>query len=70
MQSVETNIETDLFKHFQNQDFSFYDEQKVGKLMSHITTDAYNLTNVIKSTPEIILSFSIRFLAVFTFLFF
>ena len=26
---IEVDIETDLFKHFQNQDFSFYDEQKV-----------------------------------------
>jgi ATP-binding cassette subfamily B protein len=67
---IEIDIETDLFKHFQSQDFSFYDEQKVGKLMSHITTDAYNLTNVIKSTPEIVLNVIIRFLAVFTFLFF
>lgn len=67
---IEVDIETDLFKHFQNQDFNFYSEQKIGKLMSHITTDAYNLTNVIKSTPEIILNVIIRFSAVFSFLFF
>jgi ATP-binding cassette subfamily B protein len=67
---IEADIENDLFKHFQKQDFSFYDEQKIGELMSHITTDAYNLTNVIKSTPEIILGVFIRFLVVFAFLFF
>ena len=66
---IAIDIENELFRHFQNQDFSFYDEQKVGKLMSHITNDAYNLTNVIKHTPEIILSALIRFLSVFTFLF-
>lgn len=67
---IEIDIENELFIHFQNQDFGFYDEQKVGKLMSHITNDAYNLTNVIKCTPEIVLGAFIRFLSVFTFLFF
>jgi ATP-binding cassette subfamily B protein len=67
---IETDIKINLFEHFQNQDFSFYDERKVGKLMSHITMDAYNLTNVIVHTPEVILSVFIRFSVVFTFLFF
>jgi ATP-binding cassette subfamily B protein len=57
--SIEADIDNELFRHFQNQDFSFYDEQKIGKLMSHITNDAYNLTNVINSTPEIVLGASI-----------
>ena len=68
--NIEADIENELFRHFQNQDFSFYDEQKIGKLMSHITNDAYNLTSVIKSTPEIVIGTSIRFLVIFTFLFF
>lgn len=57
---VETDIKTDLFEHFQKQDFSFFDEQKVGKLMSYITTDAYNLTTFIKEVPETLLDFIIR----------
>ncbi len=68
--NIEADIENELLRHFQNQDFSFYDEHKIGKLMSHITNDAYNLTNVIKRTPEIVLGASIRFLVIFTFLFF
>lgn len=59
---VETDIKLDLFKHFQKQDFSFYDEKKVGNLMSYIVTDAHNLTKLIKQTPEILLDFSIRFI--------
>lgn len=67
---IEVDIENELFKYFQYQDFGFYDEQKVGKLMSYITTDAYNLNNIIKSIPESTLGALIRFIAVFLFLFF
>lgn len=57
---VEADIKTELFEHFQRQDFSFFDEQKVGKLMSYITTDAYNLTTFIKEIPETFLDLIIR----------
>lgn len=67
---IERDIQKELFAHFQNQDLEFYNEQKVGKLMSSITNDAYNLTNIIKSVPEIMLNSLIRFIGVFTFLFF
>ena len=57
---VESDIKVELFKHFQNQDFNFFDESKVGKLMSYITTDAYNLTTFIKEVPETLLDVFIR----------
>ncbi len=57
---VEADIKTEIFKHFQKQSFSFFDERKVGSLMSHITTDAYNLTVLIKQIPETLLDFTIR----------
>lgn len=57
---VEKYIKVDLFEHFQKQDFSFFDERKVGELMAYITTDAYNLTTLIKKVPEILFDFLIR----------
>lgn len=57
---VETDIKTELFEHFQRQDFGFFDERKVGKLMSYITTDAYNLTTFVKDVPETLLDLIIR----------
>lgn len=59
---VESDLKLEIFKHFQVQDFSFFDEWKVGKLMSYITTDAYNLTAFIKNVPEVLLDVAIRFI--------
>lgn len=57
---VEADMKTELFEHFQKQDFSFFDEQKVGKLMAYITTDAYNLSTLTKEIPETLLDLIIR----------
>lgn len=66
---VESDIKTDIFKHFQKQDFSFFDERRVGGLMSNITNDAYKLTTLIKQVPETILDFMIRLIGTGTILF-
>lgn len=51
-----TNIETDmrgeLFAHFQKQPFEFYDNQKTGKLMSRLTTDLFEISEVAHHGPE------------------
>ncbi len=67
---VEADMKNELFRHFQKQAFGFFDERKIGKMMSYITTDAYNLTKAIKYTPEILLSFIIRVFGTLIILFF
>lgn len=67
---VESDMKSEIFKHFQNQDFSFFEENKIGKLMSYITTDAYNLTVFIKQVPEILLDLLIRVIGAGLVLFF
>lgn len=57
---VESDIKIDIFKHFQKQDFNFFDERKTGGLLSNIISDAYNLTTLIKQIPETILDFTVR----------
>ena len=66
---IESDIKVNLFEHFQKQDFSFFDETKVGKLSSYITVDAHKLSKFIVSFPEIILDFIIRFVGAGVFLF-
>ncbi|MDR0404621.1 MAG: ABC transporter ATP-binding protein/permease [Oscillospiraceae bacterium] len=66
---IETDIENELFAHFQYHDFSFYNECKTGEIVSLFTADAFGLRNAIKRTPEYIMDIVIIFSCVFTFLF-
>ncbi len=54
---IEFNMRAEIFAHFQKLSFSFYDDQKVGQLMSRITTDLFDITELMHHGPEnIILS--------------
>ncbi|MBR2340420.1 MAG: ABC transporter ATP-binding protein [Clostridia bacterium] len=49
---IETDMRRDLFAHYQRLSFSFYDEAKVGALMSRITTDLFDVTEFSHHCPE------------------
>ncbi len=66
---IEIDMENELFSHFQNHDFSFYNERKTGETVSLFTADAFGLRNAIKRTPEYIMDIVIIFSCAFTFLF-
>ncbi len=54
---IEYNMRAEIFAHLQKLSFSFYDNQKVGQLMSRITTDLFEITELMHHGPEnIILS--------------
>ena len=54
---IEYNLRADIFNHMQKLSFSFYDDQKVGQLMSRITSDLFDITELLHHGPEnIILS--------------
>ena len=54
---IEYNMRAEIFDHMQKLSFSFYDDQKVGQLMSRITTDLFDITELLHHGPEnIILS--------------
>lgn len=54
---IEYNMRAEIFDHFQKLSFAFYDNQKVGQLMSRITTDLFDITELMHHGPEnIILS--------------
>ncbi len=54
---IEYNMRAELFAHMQKLSFSFYDDAKVGQLMSRITSDLFDITELLHHGPEnIILS--------------
>lgn len=54
---MEYDMRAEIFGHYQKLSFSFYDNQKVGQLMSRITTDLFDISELLHHGPEnIILS--------------
>lgn len=54
---IEYDMRAEIFAHLQKLSFTFYDNQKVGQLMSRITTDLFDITELLHHGPEnIILS--------------
>ena len=53
---VEADIRRDLFRHMQEMSFDFYDENRTGKLMSRLTSDLFELTELAHHGPEDLLT--------------
>ena len=49
---IEYDMRNEIFGHFQKLSFSFYDNQKVGQLMSRITNDLFEITELLHHGPE------------------
>jgi len=49
---IETDMRRDLFSHLQKLSFSYYDNTKVGTLMSRITNDLFDVTEFAHHCPE------------------
>ncbi len=49
---MEHDMRSELFAHYQKLSFSFYDDQKTGKLMSRLTNDLFSLTELYHHGPE------------------
>ena len=49
---VEADIRSDLYKHFQELDFDFFDENRTGKLMNRLTGDLFEITELAHHGPE------------------
>ncbi len=50
--NIETDMRKDLFRHLQRQSFAYYDEQKTGNLISRLTTDLFEISEVAHHGPE------------------
>ena len=49
---VEADIRKDLFAHMQEMSFDFYDQNRTGQLMSRLTSDLFELTELAHHGPE------------------
>ena len=53
---VEADIRSDLFAHMQQLGFDFYDRNRTGQLMSRLTSDLFELTELAHHGPEDLLT--------------
>ncbi|MBQ8696121.1 MAG: ABC transporter ATP-binding protein [Clostridia bacterium] len=49
---IETDMRTDMFAHLQRLSFRYYDDAKVGTIMSRITSDLFDVTEFAHHCPE------------------
>ena len=52
---IEHDMRNEIFSHYQKLSFAFYDNQKVGHLLSRITSDLFDITELLHHGPEDIL---------------
>ncbi len=52
---VEADMRRDIFSHMQSLSFSFFDHNRTGKLMSRVTTELFDITELAHHGPENIL---------------
>ncbi|OJG45165.1 multidrug ABC transporter ATP-binding protein [Enterococcus gallinarum] len=50
--NIETDMRQELFRHLQTQSFEYYDNQKTGRLISRLTTDLFEISEVAHHGPE------------------
>ena len=65
---MERDMRADIFSHYQKLSFSFYDEQKVGQLLSRITSDLFDITELLHHGPENIAISTIKIVGAFVIL--
>ncbi|MBO5523579.1 MAG: ABC transporter ATP-binding protein, partial [Roseburia sp.] len=65
---IEYDMRAEIFDHFQKLSFAFYDNQKVGQLMSRITTDLFDITELMHHGPENIILSLIKIIGAFVIL--
>ena len=62
---MEYNMRAEIFSHLQKLSFSFYDDQKTGSLMSRITNDLFEITELLHHGPENIVISLIKIVGAF-----
>lgn len=62
---MEYDMRNEIFEHYQKLSFKFYDEQKTGQLLTRITNDLFDVTELCHHGPEDIIISSIKFIGAF-----
>ena len=66
---VEADMRRDIFSHMQELSFDFYDKNRTGVLMSRITTDLFDVTELAHHGPEFVLICAITMIGSMIFMF-
>ena len=66
---IEYDMRAEIFAHYQKLPFSFYDNQKVGQLLSRITSDLFDITELLHHGPENVVISVMKFVGAFIILF-
>lgn len=62
---MEYNMRAEIFSHMQKLSFSFYDDAKVGQLMSRITADLFDITELLHHGPENLILCALKIIGAF-----
>lgn len=62
---IEFNMRNEIFSHYQKLSFAFYDNQKVGQLMSRVTNDLFEISELLHHGPEDVIISIIKFVGSF-----
>ena len=65
---MEYNMRNEIFAHYQKLSFSFFDNQKVGQLMSRVTNDLFEISELFHHGPEDIVISIIKLIGSFSIL--
>ncbi|MDO5547672.1 MAG: ABC transporter ATP-binding protein [Eubacteriales bacterium] len=67
---MERDMRSEIFGHYQRLSFAFYDNQKVGHLLSRITSDLFEITELLHHGPEDLTISTIKLAGAFVILLF
>lgn len=62
---IEFDMRNEIFSHYQKLSFTFYDNQKVGQLMSRVTNDLFEISELLHHGPEDVIISIIKFVGSF-----
>lgn len=65
---MQARMRTDLFKHLQKLPFTFYDEHETGRIMTRMTNDLFEVSELAHHGPENLLTCSIMIVLSFAYL--
>ena len=62
---IEHDMRNEIFEHYQKLSFTFFDNQKVGQLLSRVTTDLFDISELLHHGPEDVMISVIKFVGSF-----
>ena len=65
---IEHDMRNEIFSHYQKLSFTFYDNQKIGQLLSRVTSDLFDISELLHHGPEDIVISLMKFIGSFVIL--